>query len=52
MKEKAALPSRFLEEIPNSLFKNEIKSPEETKKNDIESGKKFLEMLSKMNKNK
>ncbi len=51
-KEKAALPSRFLEEIPNSLFKNEIKSPEETKKNDIESGKKFLEMLSKMNKNK
>ncbi|MBQ0072095.1 MAG: UvrD-helicase domain-containing protein [Spirochaetales bacterium] len=51
-KEKLVLPSRFLEEIPKELFKNEEKSPEETKKSNIESGKAFLEMLRNKSKNK
>lgn len=51
-KEKSALPSRFIGEIPTSLFNNDKKSPEELKKKDLEDGKKFLEMLAKLNKNK
>ena len=37
------LPSRFLEEIPSDLFKNEEKSPEELKKEQIERMKALLE---------
>ncbi len=40
--EKMVLPSRFLEEIPNDLFKNEEKSPEELKKEQIERMKALL----------
>lgn len=48
---KKALPSRFIEEIPSNLFKNNDISPEESKKNSIERGKAFLEMLrNNMNK--
>lgn len=48
-KEKTALPSRFLEEIPSILMKNEEKTPEEARKSNIERGRAFLEMLKKMN---
>ena len=41
--EKMVLPSRFLEEIPSDLFKNEEKSPEELKKEQIERMKALLE---------
>lgn len=51
-KEKIALPSRFLEEIPNTLFKNEEKTKEETLQDNINSAKSFLEMLKNRNKNK
>ncbi len=49
-KEKTTLPSRFLEEIPNTLFQNEEKSPEETRKDNIKDAKAFLEMLKNRNK--
>ena len=49
-KEKTTLPSRFLEEIPNTLFQNEGKTPEETLKDNISSAKAFLEMLKNKNK--
>ena len=49
-KEKIVLPSRFLEEIPNTLFQNEEKTPEETLKDNISSAKAFLEMLKNKNK--
>ena len=49
-KEKTTLPSRFLEEIPNTLFQNEEKTPEETLKDNISSAKAFLEMLKNKNK--
>ncbi len=42
---KSALPSRFIEEIPQVLFKNEEKTPEEQLKNDIDSAKELLKML-------
>ena len=51
-KEKMVLPSRFLEEIPNTLFKNEEKTKEETLQDNINSAKSFLEMLKNRNKNK
>ena len=51
-KEKIVLPSRFLEEIPNTLFKNEEKTQEETLQDNINSAKSFLEMLKNRNKNK
>ena len=51
-KEKIVLPSRFLEEIPNTLFKNEEKTKEETLHDNINSAKSFLEMLKNRNKNK
>lgn len=51
-KEKMVLPSRFLEEIPNTLFKNEEKTKEETLQDNINSAKSFLEMLKNKNKNK
>ena len=51
-KEKIVLPSRFLEEIPNTLFKNEEKTKEETLQDNINSAKSFLEMLKNKNKNK
>ena len=51
-KEKMVLPSRFLEEIPNTLFKNEEKTQEETLQDNINSAKSFLEMLKNRNKNK
>ena len=51
-KEKIVLPSRFLEEIPNTLFKNEEKTKEETLQDNINSAKSFLEMLKNRNKNK
>ena len=41
--EKMVLPSRFLEEIPPELFKNEEKSPEERKKEQAAMLRKFLE---------
>ena len=41
-KEKIVLPSRFLEEIPNTLFKNEEKTKEETLQDNINSAKSFL----------
>lgn len=44
-KDKTTLPSRFLEEIPSTLFQNEEKSPEETLKDNINSAKALLEML-------
>lgn len=44
---KRTLPSRFIDEIPSNLFKNNDISPEESKKNSIEKGKAFLEMLQK-----
>ena len=40
--EKAVLPSRFLEEIPAELFKNEEKSPEQLKKEQSERLRQFL----------
>lgn len=40
--EKSALPSRFLEEIPSELFKNEEKSPEQLKKEQLEALRKLL----------
>ena len=40
--EKNVIPSRFLEEIPAELFKNEEKSPEEKKKDQIALLKQFL----------
>ena len=51
-KEKIVLPSIFLEEIPNTLFKNEEKTKEETLQDNINSAKSFLEMLKNRNKNK
>ncbi len=51
-KEKIVLPSRFLEEIPNTLFKNEEKTKEETLQDNINSAKSFLEMLKNRNKHK
>ena len=51
-KEKIVLPSRFLEEIPNTLFKNEEKTKEETLQDNINSAKSFLEMLKNRNINK
>ena len=51
-KEKIVLPSRFLEEIPNTLFKNEEKTKEENLQDNINSAKSFLEMLKNRNKNK
>ena len=51
-KEKIVLPSRFLEEIPNTLFKNEEKTKEEILQDNINSAKSFLEMLKNRNKNK
>ena len=51
-KEKIVLPSRFLEEIPNTLFKNEEKTKEDTLQDNINSAKSFLEMLKNKNKNK
>ena len=51
-KEKMVLPSRFLAEIPNTLFKNEEKTKEETLQDNINSAKSFLEMLKNRNKNK
>ena len=51
-KEKMVLPSRFLEEIPNTRFKNEEKTKEETLQDNINSAKSFLEMLKNRNKNK
>ena len=51
-KEKIVLPSRFLEEIPNTLFKNEEKTKEETLQDNINSAKSLLEMLKNKNKNK
>ena len=51
-KEKIVLPSRFLEEIPNTLFKNEEKTKEETLQDNINSAKSFLEMLKNKKKNK
>lgn len=48
---KRTLPSRFIDEIPSNLFKNNDISPEESRKNSIEKGKAFLEMLrNNMNK--
>lgn len=44
---KKTLPSRFIEEIPSNLFKNNDISPEEAKRISIEKGKAFLEMLQK-----
>ena len=41
--EKLVLPSRFLEEIPKELFKNEEKSPEEIKKDQLEKLREMLE---------
>ena len=41
--EKLVLPSRFLEEIPKDLLKNEEKSPEELKKEQIARMKAMLE---------
>ena len=49
-KEKTTLPSRFLEEIPHTLFQNEEKTPEETLKDNISNAKAFLEMLKNKNK--
>ena len=40
--EKMTIPSRFLEEIPNELFHNEEKSPEEMKKDQIARFKALL----------
>lgn len=47
---KSALPSRFIEEIPQVLFKNEEKTPEEQLKNDIDSAKELLKMLQSLGK--
>lgn len=47
---KSALPSRFIEEIPQTLFKEEKKSPEEEKKSSLESARNLIEMLKNMNK--
>ncbi len=47
---KSALPSRFIEEIPQALFKEEKKSPEEEKKSSLESARNLIEMLKNMNK--
>ena len=41
--EKIVIPSRFLEEIPSDLFKNEEKSPEELKAEQIARMKELLE---------
>ena len=41
--EKLVLPSRFLEEIPKELFKNEEKTPEEIKKDQLEKLREMLE---------
>ena len=46
---KSALPSRFIEEIPSSLYKEKEKSPEELKKNQIDSAKDLIAMLKGMN---
>lgn len=46
---KSALPSRFIEEIPKSLFKDKELTPEEERKNTINSAKDFIEMLANMN---
>ena len=51
-KEKTVLPSRFLEEIPNQLFKEEEKTQEEVRMESYKSGQALLEMLRKSNKNK
>ena len=51
-KEKIVLPSRFLEEIPNTLYKKEEKTKEETLQDNINSAKSFLEMLKNRNKNR
>ncbi len=45
--EKLVLPSRFLEEIPKDLLKNEEKSPEELKKEQIARMKAMLERNKK-----
>ncbi len=45
---KSALPSRFIEEIPKSLFKDKELTPEEERKNTINSAKDFIEMLANM----
>lgn len=44
---KMAIPSRFLDQIPSSLFKSEDKSAEEQKKSDLEEAKAFLERMKK-----
>ena len=41
--EKMVIPSRFLEEIPAELFKNEEKSPEQLRKEQADRLRKFLE---------
>ena len=41
--EKLVLPSRFLEEIPKELFKNEEKTPEGIKKDQLEKLREMLE---------
>ena len=43
---KLVIPSRFLEEIPKDLFKNEEKSPEELRKEQIARMKAMLERNS------
>lgn len=48
---KSALPSRFIEEIPKELFKDEKITPEEERKNTLDSAKDFIEMLMNMDKN-
>ena len=45
--EKLVLPSRFLEEIPKELFKNEEKTPEEIKKDQLEKLREMLERNKK-----
>ncbi len=45
--EKIVIPSRFLEEIPSDLFKNEEKSPEELKAEQIARMKELLERNKK-----
>lgn len=40
-----ALPSRFLTEIPDSLFKSEEKSVEEQKAANLEDGRALLERM-------
>ena len=45
--EKLVIPSRFLEEIPSDLFKNEEKSPEQLKAEQIARMKEMLERNKK-----